>query len=129
MDMDADGRFFAGTLFLTTFKTMRKQSFKQIRDLTATPYNNQLLDTVNDHCLRMSVMQGEYRWHYHQHTDELFIVVEGALKIEFKEGEALILYPNEFLTIPSGTVHKTSCTERTVNLTFEKHADDTVFVD
>jgi len=35
----------------------------------------------------MAVMIGEYRWHYHKDTDEFFVVLEGALKIEIKDNE------------------------------------------
>jgi mannose-6-phosphate isomerase-like protein (cupin superfamily) len=93
------------------------------------PYNNFIVDVINDHCLRMAVMEGEYRWHYHKHTDELFIILEGELKIEIKESDTVFLKPGEFIKISAGTIHKTSAVTRTVNLTFEKNADDTVFTD
>lgn len=106
-----------------------KQSFKQISDGITSPYHNSVIDTVNDHCLRLSVMTGEYRWHYHAHTDELFVTLEGSLLIEIKDQASVTLLPGEFIKIPKGTIHKTSTTSRSVNLSFERHADDTVFVD
>lgn len=53
-------------------------------------------------------MRGEYRWHYHQKTDELLVVLEGELKIEMKDKDAVCLKPAEFFKIPSTTIHKTS---------------------
>ena len=108
---------------------LSKNSFKQISDGVEKAYDNFILETINDHCLRMAVMQNEYRWHYHNNTDELFIVLEGELKIEIKDNETLFLKPGEFLKIPSKTIHKTSANTRTVNLCFEKNAEDTIFVD
>jgi len=105
-----------------------KQSFNTISK-NVQPYNNFIVDEINDHCLRMAVMEGEYRWHYHNYTDELFMVLEGELKIEIKERDTVFLKPGEFIKIPAGTIHKTSAAARTVNLTFEKNADDTVFTD
>ena len=105
-----------------------KQSFNTISK-NVQPYNNFIVDEMNDHCLRMAVMEGEYRWHYHNYTDELFRVLEGELKIEIKERDTVFLKPGEFIKIPAGTIHKTSAAARTVNLTFEKNADDTVFTD
>ncbi|HZH96576.1 MAG TPA: cupin domain-containing protein [Flavisolibacter sp.] len=106
-----------------------RKSFKEISDKVDKAYDNFILENVNDHCLRIAVMQEAYRWHYHQHTDELFVVVEGELKIEIKDNDVVFLKPGDFIKIPSKTVHKTSAIGRTVNLTFEKNADDTIFVD
>ncbi len=106
-----------------------KRSFTGISEEVKEPYRNFILDKINDHCLRMAVMQGEYRWHYHTHTDELFVVLEGELKIEIKDNDAVVLQPGEFITIPARTIHKTSARVRTVNLTFERNAEDTIFVD
>ena len=106
-----------------------KKSFKEISDKVDKTYDNFILENVNDHCLRIAVMQEEYRWHYHKNTDELFVVLEGELKIEIKDNDTVFLKPGEFIKIPSKTIHKTSAATRTVNLCFEKSADDTIFVD
>ncbi len=106
-----------------------KENLKAISDMVDKVYNNSILAHINDHCLRMAVMQGDYRWHYHNNTDELFIVLEGELKIEIKDSDTVFLKPGEFIKIPSKTIHKTSAATRTVNLTIEKNAEDTIFVD
>ncbi len=108
---------------------LTKASFKAISDSVEKEYENIVLETINDHCLRMAVMQEAYRWHYHSTTDELFVVLEGELKIEIKDQDTILLKPGEFIKIPANTIHKTSAATRTVNLCFEKNADDTVFVD
>lgn len=110
-------------------QTLVKKSFKEISDRVDKAYDNFILEKVNDHCLKMSVMHGAYRWHYHKDTDELFWVLEGELQIEIKDNDPLILKPGEFITVPAKTIHKTSAIGRTVNLTFERTADDTVLVD
>jgi len=106
-----------------------KKDFKEISDKVDKAYDNFILDTINNHCLRMAVMEGEYKWHYHNNTDELFIVLEGQLKIEIKDQDTVFLKPGEFIKIPAKTIHKTSAVGRTVNLTFEKNGDDTIFVE
>ncbi len=106
-----------------------KRSFKAVSDKVDKAYDNFILENVNDHCLRIAVMQEEYKWHYHQNTDELFVVLEGELKIEIRDNATIFLKPGEFIKIPSNTIHKTSAAARTVNLTFEKNADDTIFID
>lgn len=93
------------------------------------PYRNMVLNRINDSCLRLSVMEGDYRWHVHTTSDELFIVLAGCLLIDLKEGEQIRLRPLQALTVPAGTVHRTRAEGRTVTLCFEKLAAETVFLD
>src|SRR5215469_2145633 len=92
-------------------------------------YRNQVLNRVNDSCLRLAVFQGKYRWHVHPASDELFVVLEGAIIIEFKEGSSIRIGPLQAATVPAGVVHRTIGVGRTVNLCFEKVQAETVFLD
>jgi mannose-6-phosphate isomerase-like protein (cupin superfamily) len=92
-------------------------------------YRNQVLLDVNDGCMRLAVFEGEYRWHHHPDSDELFLVVQGALEIDLVDGRRLELAPWQCVVIPAGTVHRTRAVGRTVNLTYEKQHARTVFVD
>ena len=92
-------------------------------------YKNIVLSQVNTSCLRLGVIEGEYPWHYHPHSDELFLVVEGMLFIELADGRELRLGPWQSITIPAHTVHRTRATTRTVNLCFEQAAAETVFLE
>jgi mannose-6-phosphate isomerase-like protein (cupin superfamily) len=95
----------------------------------ADPYRNMVINRVNGSCLRLAVFDGEYRWHYHPKSDELFIVVEGCLAIDLENGRELRLHPWESVTIPAMTVHRTRAIGRTVNLCVEELAAETVFVE
>jgi mannose-6-phosphate isomerase-like protein (cupin superfamily) len=95
----------------------------------AEEYRNQVLARVNQSCLRLAVMLGEYPWHHHPHSDELFLVVEGRLEIDLADGRTLSLEPWQSVVVPAATVHRTRAVGRTVNLCFEDLAADTVFVD
>ena len=110
-------------------KIIIKRNLKNISDAVDQTYDNFILESVNDHCLRIAVMEEEYKWHYHENTDELFLVLEGELKIEIKTQDTVFLKPGDFIKIPLKTIHKTSAVTRTVNLCFERNADDTIFVD
>ena len=92
-------------------------------------YRNVVLSRVNTHCVRLAVFEGEYRWHHHPHSDELFLVVEGRLEIDLSTGDTLALAPWQSVVIPAATVHRTRAVGRTVNLTFEALGAETVFVD
>jgi len=92
-------------------------------------YRNIVINRVNSSCLRLAVFDGEYRWHYHPKSDELFIVVDGCLVIDLENGSELCLHPWQSVTIPAMTVHRTRAIGRTVNLCFEELAAETVFVE
>jgi mannose-6-phosphate isomerase-like protein (cupin superfamily) len=93
------------------------------------PYRNVVINRVNGSCLRLAVFDGEYLWHYHPKSDELFIVVEGRLAIDLEGGREIRLHPWESVTIPAMTVHRTRAIGRTVNLCFEELSAETIFVD
>jgi mannose-6-phosphate isomerase-like protein (cupin superfamily) len=92
-------------------------------------YRNMVINLVNGSCLRLAVFEGEYLWHYHPKSDELFIVVEGCLAIDLEDGREIRLLPWECVTIPAMTVHRTRAIGRTVNLCFEELGAETVFVE
>ena len=93
------------------------------------PYRNEVLVDVNDDCMRLAVFEGEYRWHQHPDSDELFLVVAGTLQIDLEGERRLELGEWQSVVIPAGTVHRTRAIGRTVNLTCEKIRARTVFVD
>lgn len=92
-------------------------------------YKNQVLLDMNRECLRLAVFEGDYRWHHHPDSDELFLVVAGKLQIEFAGGERATLTEWQSMVVPAGTVHRTRAIGRTVNLTCEKQGARTVFVE
>ena len=88
-----------------------------------------VINRVNGSCLRLAVFEGEYLWHYHPKSDELFIVVEGCLAIDLEGGDEILLHQWESVTIPAMTVHRTRAIGRTVNICFEELEAETVFVE
>ena len=92
-------------------------------------YRNQVLVAVNADCMRLAVFEGEYRWHHHPDSDELFLVASGTLQIDLANGLRIELAEWQSVVIPAGTVHRTRAIGRTVNITFERNGAKTVFVD
>jgi mannose-6-phosphate isomerase-like protein (cupin superfamily) len=94
-------------------------------------YKNFVVVDVNDHCVRLAVMKGEYRWHHHPHSDECFLALEGVLEIDLADGQTIHLHPGELFTIPAGVSHRTRSRERSVNLCFENRQayTDVIFED
>jgi isochorismate pyruvate lyase len=104
-------------------------NLKSISDRVKTPYANFILSEINESCLRLAVNEGTFKWHYHSEADELFLLLEGQLVIEFRDREAVTLSPGEAYRVGKGTIHRTIARGRTVNLCFERTDADTIFVD
>lgn len=60
---------------------------------------------LNECDVRIALVQGDYVWHRHLYSDELFLVVEGELRIDFMES-SVSLKEGEMLVVPKGTEHK-----------------------
>jgi mannose-6-phosphate isomerase-like protein (cupin superfamily) len=91
-------------------------------------YRNLVLCQVNHHCLRLAVIEGQYPWHSHPASAELFLVLEGTLVIELADDRELRLRPGQAVVVPAGIVHRTRGEGRTVNLCIEELAAATEFV-
>jgi mannose-6-phosphate isomerase-like protein (cupin superfamily) len=106
-------------------------NLKQLADSVEQSYKNFVVVNINNHCVRLAVMQGEFRWHQHPRSDECFLVVEGELEIDLADGRTFLLKPGEILTIPAGVMHRTRSQARAVNLCFEDRNayTDVVFED
>lgn len=92
------------------------------------PYHNTVINQVNQHCVRLSAFEGIYPWHRHPASDELFLVVEGQLFIDFPDAPTVRLNPHQIFTIPAGRVHRTRAESRVVNVCFEELGAGTEFV-
>ena len=60
---------------------------------------------MNDYQFKLVKIQGEFIWHSHEDTDEVFIVIEGKMFIEF-ENETVELNEGEMYVVPKGVQHK-----------------------
>ena len=60
---------------------------------------------MNDYQFKVVKLQGEFVWHDHRDTDETFIVIDGELRIDFRDG-AVTLGPGEMFVVPRGVEHK-----------------------
>lgn len=97
-------------------------NLKREADSVEQVYKNFVLFNVNNHAIRMAVMEGEFRWHKHPRSDECFLVVEGELEIDIAGDKTYVLKAGDAFTIPAGVVHRTRSRSRAVNLCFEDHA-------
>jgi mannose-6-phosphate isomerase-like protein (cupin superfamily) len=59
---------------------------------------------LNDYEVKVVKVQGEFTWHTHDDTDELFLVVEGRLTIQLRDGD-VELGPGQLYVVPRGVEH------------------------
>ena len=64
---------------------------------------------MNDYQFKLVKFQGEFVWHSHPDTDEVFIVLNGKMEIAFRD-EAITLQAGEMFVIPKGREHITRAT-------------------
>jgi mannose-6-phosphate isomerase-like protein (cupin superfamily) len=64
-----------------------------------------ILARLNDYHIKAVKLQGEFVWHKHDETDELFLVTKGSLAIRFRDRE-VTLGPGELLVVPKGVEHQ-----------------------
>lgn len=62
------------------------------------------LTSVNDYDVKVVKLQGEFVWHTHPDTDELFMVIEGELTIQLRDRD-VVLGPNDIFVVPRGVEH------------------------
>jgi len=73
---------------------------------------------LNDYELKIVKVQGEFVWHQHDDTDEVFLVLDGELTIDLPDG-AVVLGPRETVTIPAGLRHRPRAATETSLLLIE----------
>lgn len=59
---------------------------------------------INDYDVKIVKLQGEFTWHRHPDTDEFFLVIDGRLTIQLREGD-VVLSPGELFVVPKGVEH------------------------
>ncbi|WP_325918262.1 cupin domain-containing protein [Pseudomonas frederiksbergensis] len=69
---------------------------------------------MNDYQFKIARLEGDFIWHTHADTDETFIVLDGELRIDFRDG-AVMIGPGEMYVVKKGVEHKPSA-EREVKL-------------
>ncbi len=68
-------------------------------------WSPKIVARFNDNEVRLCKLEGEFHWHHHPDTDEMFLVIEGELQIDF-EDRTETLGPGEMIVVPRGTEHR-----------------------
>lgn len=68
-------------------------------------WSPKIIAQMNDYHFKLVKFQGDFVWHSHGDTDEVFITLDGEMSIEFRDGKA-DLKSGEMLVVPKGVEHK-----------------------
>ncbi|MFO7694932.1 MAG: cupin domain-containing protein [Vicinamibacterales bacterium] len=68
-------------------------------------WSPKIVGAVNDFSVKLVKLRGEFVWHAHEAEDELFLVLEGTLRMQFRDRE-IVVRKGEFLVVPHGTEHR-----------------------
>lgn len=77
-----------------------------------------IVGELNGQHVKLAKFKGEFVWHRHEREDELFLVLRGRFRMEFRE-RSVELAEGEFLIVPAGTEHRPVAEEEVAVLLFE----------
>jgi mannose-6-phosphate isomerase-like protein (cupin superfamily) len=68
-------------------------------------WSPRIIARMNDYHIKLAKFLGDFVWHSHADTDEVFIVLDGALRIDFRDG-SVDLQAGEMFVVSKGVEHK-----------------------
>ena len=90
------------------------EKFKMFSD----HWNPRIVGELNGQQVKFAKLKGEFIWHAHENEDEMFYIIKGKLKIEFRD-KLVELNENEFFIVPRGVEHKPIAEEEVHVMLFE----------
>jgi len=80
-------------------------NFEQKLGLFDEHWSPKVLAELNDYQFKIVKIEGDFVWHEHKDTDEAFVVLEGQLRIDFRDGSVTV-GAGEMYVVPKGVEHK-----------------------
>lgn len=68
-------------------------------------WSPRVVGQVNDQYVKVARLLGELTWHKHDAEDELFLVLEGELVIQYRDRDDVVLKPGDMHVVPRGVLH------------------------
>ncbi len=97
---------------------MEKVNVEQKLSLFTDHWNPRIVGELNGQHVKLVKLKGEFVWHKHDHEDELFFVIKGSFKMEYRD-KAIVVNENEFLIVPKGVEHRPVAEEEVSIMLFE----------
>lgn len=84
---------------------MRKVNLREALARFDTHWDPKIVGELNGQHVRLVKIEGEFVWHSHADEDELFLVLEGSLDMQFRD-QIVTVEAGEFIIVPRGTEHR-----------------------
>jgi mannose-6-phosphate isomerase-like protein (cupin superfamily) len=97
---------------------MDKVNLREKLALFADHWSPKIVGELNGQQVKLVKFKGEFVWHHHDQEDELFLVVQGRFRMDFRDREVW-LEPGEFLIVPRGVEHRPVANDEVHVLLFE----------
>jgi mannose-6-phosphate isomerase-like protein (cupin superfamily) len=97
---------------------MNKVSLSEKLSQFSDHWNPRIVGELNGQHVKLVKFQGEFVWHHHDAEDELFLVIEGRFRMDFRDRQVW-LERGEFLIVPRGVEHRPMADEEVSVLLFE----------
>lgn len=89
--------------------------------LFSDQWSPKIVGEVDDFAVKLAKLQGEFVWHFHEHEDEMFLVVSGQLHMQFRD-RTVIVNPGEFIVVPKGVEHNPYAPQEVQVVLFERNS-------
>lgn len=80
-------------------------NFHKKLQLFSERWTPKIIAQLNDYHFKLAKIEGYFVWHDHPETDEVFIVMDGSMEIEFRDGK-VALNAGEMFVVPKGLEHR-----------------------
>lgn len=97
---------------------MEKVNLAEKFALFADHWSPKVVGELNDQQVKLVKFVGEFAWHKHEREDELFLVIRGRFRMDFRDRQVW-LEEGEFLIVPRGVEHRPAANEEVQVLLFE----------
>lgn len=93
------------TLVKATQRKYQSLNFAEKFNLFKEQWSPKVIAEMNEYQFKLARLEGDFVWHEHVDTDETFIVLEGQLRIDFRDGQVYVSQ-GEMFVVPKGVEHK-----------------------
>ena len=97
---------------------MEKVNIREKLNHFSDHWNPRIMGELNGQHVKAVKLKGEFVWHHHDHEDELFLVVRGKLKMEFRD-KTVEINEGEFIIVPRKIEHRPVADQEVEILLFE----------
>ena len=98
--------------------TMNKVNLADTFARFTDQWSPKIVGELNGQTVKLVRFRGEFVWHHHEAEDEMFLVVNGRFRMEFRDRHVW-LEKGEFLIVPRGVEHRPVAEEEALVLLFE----------